>query len=125
RRPSFVVGAGRQLGDVVGGAVGYHAADLAKVVDRVRGIRRAAADSQNEQAAAARAGAGQQLRQLFDYGSVQTAQDLGGFGNVLFGEAHGQCHLISHFEQAVGQDSSPAAGVHVGPGGSWRPRADL
>ena len=32
--------------------------------------------------------AGQQLRQFLDGLRVQTAQDLGGFGDVFFNEAH-------------------------------------
>src|ERR1019366_3273864 len=58
----------------------------------------------------------------------------------MVGQASAQCHSFFHFEQAalfVGQDSSPAADVHVGlfvrrygwfrcaKNGAWRTRADL
>ena len=51
--PAFVVGARGQLGNIVGGRVGFEAAQLAKVVDRVAGVPGRAADAQDEQTSAA------------------------------------------------------------------------
>jgi len=53
--PSIIVGARRQLGDVIGGRVGFDSCELAKIVYRMRSIGRAASHAKNEQSAAARA----------------------------------------------------------------------
>ena len=51
RLPALVVGPGGQLRDVVGRRVALEVAELAKVVDGVRGVPGAAADAEDEQAA--------------------------------------------------------------------------
>ena len=51
--PALVVGPGGQLRDVVGRRVGLEVADLAEVVDRVRGVAGRSADAEDEQPAAA------------------------------------------------------------------------
>ena len=66
RRPALVVGARGQLRDVVGRRVGLDAGDLAEVVDRVRGMRRAAADAEDEEPAARAAQIRQQGRHALD-----------------------------------------------------------
>ena len=50
--PAFIVGASSEFRDNIGGGVGFHARQLAEVVDRVRGVPRSAADSQDEKPAA-------------------------------------------------------------------------
>ena len=49
RIPSLVIGACGELRDVVDGAVGFDPAELAKVIDGVAAIGRAAADADQEQ----------------------------------------------------------------------------
>ena len=46
--PAFVVGAGGEFGDVVGGRVALEAGDLAEIIHGVRGVGGAAADAEDE-----------------------------------------------------------------------------
>src|SRR5262249_59257825 len=47
--PSLVIGAGGEFGDVIDGAVGFDSAELAKIIDGVAAVSRAAADADQEQ----------------------------------------------------------------------------
>ena len=51
-RPAFVIGAGRQLGNIVRRRIGFETADLPEIVDRMGGIARTAADAENKDAPA-------------------------------------------------------------------------
>ena len=59
RVPALVVGAGGELGHVVGGRVGLEPAQLAEVVDRVAGVPGRSADAEHEQPPAALADRGE------------------------------------------------------------------
>ena len=65
-RPAFVVGAGRQLRDVIGWRIRLEARNLSEVVYCVRSVRGAAAHAENEKPPAARPGFGQQRDDVFD-----------------------------------------------------------
>ncbi len=83
--PAFVVGAGGQFADVVGRGVAFHPGDLAEIVDRVRSVRRAAADAQDEEPTAAlahwrKSSTARSQRRGVDFGN-----DFGSFAQVLFG----------------------------------------
>src|SRR5262249_48909654 len=47
--PAIVIGPGGQLRDVVSRSISFEAGQFAKIVDGMRGIRRAASDSQDKQ----------------------------------------------------------------------------
>ena len=47
-RPALVVGAGSQLGDVVGGRIALDANDLAEIIHRVRAVSRATSHAEEE-----------------------------------------------------------------------------
>ena len=83
--PALVVGAGGQFADVVGRRVALDPGDLAEIVDRVRGVGRAAAHAQDEEPPAARAHVGEQFDGAFAEGGVDLGDDFGGFAQVLFG----------------------------------------
>src|SRR5262249_54069958 len=87
-RPPVVVGAGGELGDVVGRGVGLEAGDLAEVVDRVAAVRRTAADAEEEQPAAALADAIQDVHDALDRVGVELVDHASGLVEVLAGVAH-------------------------------------
>ena len=88
RRPAFVVRARRQFGNIVGGRVGFEAADLAEIVHGVAGIAGAAADAENEQPPAAFAHAREFIGAFFNGIGVQLGGDLLDFVEKLLGETH-------------------------------------
>src|SRR5579871_2253065 len=86
--PAFVIGAGGQFGDVVGGRVGLKAADFAEIVDSVGSVGGAAPDAENEQTAAGGAALRQQGSDGFDFPAVDAADNFAGFRQKLFREIH-------------------------------------
>ena len=58
------------------GCVRLEAAELAEVVDRVRRVRRAAADTQHEEPAAPPPYVGERESEVFDGGRVERAHDV-------------------------------------------------
>ena len=66
RLPAFVVGARRELGDIVGRRVGLDAAQLAEVVDGMAAVARAAADAKDEQPTVALAQGDELVAQRLD-----------------------------------------------------------
>jgi hypothetical protein len=79
--PALVVGAGGELGDVVGGRVALEPGDFAEVVHGVRGVGRAAADAEDEEAAAAVARGAQLGDAFLAVGGIELGDDLGGLRN--------------------------------------------
>ncbi len=88
--PAFVVGAGGKFGNVVGGRVGFKAAQFAKIVDRVAGVAGRAADAQNEQTAAEFANARQTRGHAFDGGDVHLLQNCDRFSDESGRETTGR-----------------------------------
>src|SRR5580658_9167776 len=86
RIPTLVVHPRRELAHVVGRRVGLDAAYLAKIVHGMPGMPRAAAHTQNEEAAATRPHAGQALGDGFDACHVELAQKLDAFVDELLRE---------------------------------------
>jgi len=86
--PPFVVRAGSQFGDVVGGSVSLNTGDLAEIVDGVRSIGGTATDAEDEEAAFAPTGIGEKCHSAVDNRGVEAIQDLGGFVKKLGAEAH-------------------------------------
>ena len=76
--PAVVVGARGELGHVVGRCIALQAAQLAEVVDRVRGVARAAADAEDEQPPSALAHLGQAAGHRVDQGAVERTGELRG-----------------------------------------------
>src|SRR5262249_407111 len=110
--PALVVDPGRELGHVVGGRVGLEAAELAKVVDGVTGVRRRAADAQDEQPALAVADLGQAAGQPFDVAPVQRPDERLRLGQVDLAEGrHAQVSSTSRVEPewAMARSWSPPA----------------
>src|SRR6266851_3334893 len=66
--PAVIVDARSQFGDVVGGGVAFDVGNLAEVVDGMRGVRRAAADPQDEKPSAIRAKLDESLDDSLDFG---------------------------------------------------------
>ncbi len=87
--PTFVVGAGGELGDVVGGRVGFKAAQLAKIVDRVTGVSGRAADAQDEQAPAEFANARETRGHALDGGDIDLLQNCDRFREERGGKTAG------------------------------------
>src|SRR2546425_10763381 len=74
--PSFVVGPGGQLGDIVGRCIGFDPAQLAKVIDGVTAMSGAAADTEQEQAPSPLAQFGERHRKLLDRLMIDKTRDL-------------------------------------------------
>lgn len=89
RGPAFVVGAGSQFGNVVGGRISLESADFTEVVDGVAGVGRAAADAEDEQPSAALAHARQFGHGFFDGVRVEFGDKFLDFVEELFGKTHG------------------------------------
>ena len=85
--PAFVIGAGGQLRYVVGGRVGFKAAQFAKVVDRVAGVAGRPADAQDEQPAAQFANPRETRGHALDGGDVDAFENGNRFGDESCGEA--------------------------------------
>jgi hypothetical protein len=79
--PAFVIRPGGELGNVVGGRVGFKTAQLAKVVDRVAGVAGRPADAQDEQAPAEFANPRQTQGHALDGGDVHLFQDCDRLGD--------------------------------------------
>ena len=47
--PAFIVGPGRQFGDIINRGVGFDPAELAEIVDSMAAVRRAAADADQKE----------------------------------------------------------------------------
>ena len=86
RVPTFVVGPGGQLGDIVGRGIGLDAGNLAKVVHGVGAVGRAAADAEEEKSAVAPAQVAQQLDHAVDRLRIEADQDFGRFAQKIGGE---------------------------------------
>ena len=81
--PSFVIGAGGQLRDVVGRRIGFEAADLAEIIDGVRGIGRAAADAQKKDPPAVPRTSSSRATMRSIAADIQPRQDLPCFFDVV------------------------------------------
>jgi hypothetical protein len=90
RLPALVVRARGQLGDVVGRRVGLEVADLAEVVDGVRGVPRAAADPEDEESPAAVADRGQPDAIASMSSCRELPRDVRDLGQEPLGVAHGR-----------------------------------
>jgi hypothetical protein len=86
--PAFVVNAGGELGNIVGGSVGFDLGDFAEVADSVRCVAGAAANTQKEKTAGAFAQVGEELGGLFDGRLVELTEDVDGFLEIVGGERH-------------------------------------
>ena len=112
--PAVVVGAGGQLGDVVGRRVALDPAQLAEVVDGVRGVPGAAADADDEQSSAALAQAGQTAGHRVDLSAVDRPGDLGGGLEVMVGVLAGShSHSVTMIRPAMLRARQWAWLVHV------------
>src|SRR5208282_2173072 len=89
RGPAFVVGAGSQFRNIIGGRISLESADFAEVVDSVAGVGRAAADTEDEQPSAALAHASQFGHGFLNGVGVQLGDELLDFVEELFGKTHG------------------------------------
>ncbi len=87
--PPFVVGPGGQLRDVVHRRVRLDAGDLPEIVHGVRTVRGAAADTKEEQPAAAGAKIAEEPDDFLDRVQVDGLDDTAGFLEVLLRVAHG------------------------------------
>ena len=87
--PALVVGAGGELGDVVGGGVSFKTAQLAKIVDRVTGVSGRAANSQDEQPAAEFANVRETQGHAFDGSDVDLFQNCDGLAKECGGKTGG------------------------------------
>jgi len=76
RLPAVVVDARRQFGHVVGGRVAFHPGDLAEIIDGVRSVARAAADSEEKDSAAFRADLDEQAEQALDRLAIELLRNL-------------------------------------------------
>src|SRR5207302_9643738 len=93
--PPRVVDAGGQLGDVVGGAVRLQAGDLPEIVDRVRGVRRASPDSEDEQPAAAGPGLAEDLDDPIDVTRIELLKHSSGLGEAVLRTTHAALRLTT------------------------------
>lgn len=86
--PTLVVGASSQFGNVIGGGVGLDAGDFAEVVDDARGVRGAAADSEDEETALMAPGIGENGDGAVNNGCVEGVEDFRGLLDKLAAEIH-------------------------------------
>src|SRR5262249_29551898 len=86
--PTFVVGAGRELGDIVTRCIRFKAADLAKIIDGVRCVGSAASHAEDEKAAPTLPQRSQFIHHLLDLAGVELGNDLPGLFEVLLDEFH-------------------------------------
>jgi hypothetical protein len=86
--PPFVVGAGGQFADIVGGGVGLDAGEFAEIVDGVGRIGGTATDPQDEEPSTGGAGFGEESGGAFNRGGVDAVDDGTRFVKELLGKGH-------------------------------------
>jgi hypothetical protein len=101
--PTLVVGARGEFRDVVGGRIGFDAAELAEIVDRVAAVAGAAADAEQEQPPAALAQGGQLFREALDLGLIDRLRDFDDFLEVDSRYACGGLYGRAALEILVGE----------------------
>src|SRR5579872_7452875 len=85
--PAVVVDAGGQLGDAVGRRVALDAGDFAEVADRMAGVCRASAHTEEENTALLVARFNQQRDHALDDGLIEQGRDAGYLAEVVSGVA--------------------------------------
>lgn len=106
--PSLVVRACGQLGNVVSWRVGFDSGKLAKVIDGMRGIRRAAANANNEQASPSRARLCEEVCYPFNVPPVQSVNNLTSLGKKRVREIH-----LSFCREIVSQLGYPSLRAYL------------
>ena len=101
--PPLVVGARRELGDVVGGRIGLDPDELAEVVHRVGAAARASADAEEEEPSPALAHVDQHVHHLFHGGRVDPRAICAGLGQVLLDKVHGCDSFIFEISPRFGE----------------------
>ena len=80
RGPAFVVCTSGQLGDIISRRISFKTGNLPEVVDRVRGVGGAAADTEDEKAAVATSSIDENGDGTVDGFRIEAMQDFDGFG---------------------------------------------